>query len=201
MANATNRVTFTIDDQNRIAKHDEGREPAPGLPRFTTQQEFEALAADWPSSRFLDVWNQIPGNIPVKKFTNRQTAMRRIWNRLENRERSAAALLVAKARKPKSQARPVSQTGATKSETVLALLRRPGRSHAQSAYVRNRMAGSQRPRLHQRAAHQETAAEGEIRQTGRRKGVLDPILTARSTEVQPAWGRLVTSGVPAFCSA
>jgi hypothetical protein len=59
----------------------------------------------------------------VKKFTNRQTAIRRIWNWIETR--SAASPPVAqKARRPKSQFHPPAH--ATKSETVLALLRQPG---------------------------------------------------------------------------
>jgi hypothetical protein len=75
------------------------------------------------TSRVLDIWNQILGNVPVKKFTNRQTAIRRIWNWIETR--SAASPPVAqKARRPKSQFHPPAH--ATKSETVLALLRQPG---------------------------------------------------------------------------
>jgi hypothetical protein len=128
MANATSRVTFTIDDHNNIATCEEGAQVEPGLQRFTTQQELEALAADWPSSRFLDIWNQIPGNIPVRKFTNRQTAIRRIWSCLERRMLSAAAPAVrpSKPRKAKNPTHPVPQTAATKSEAVLALLRQPG---------------------------------------------------------------------------
>ena len=128
MVNATNKVTFTIDDHNNIATCEEGALVAPDLLRFSTQEQFEAVAADWPSSRFLDVWNQIPGNIPVKKFTNRQTAIRRIWSCFERRVLSAVAPAVrpSKPRKPKNQSHPAPQIGATKSEAVLALLRQPG---------------------------------------------------------------------------
>jgi Protein of unknown function (DUF3489) len=128
MANAINKTVFTIDDQNRIATDGEGAAPALGLARFTIQQEFEALAADWPSSRFLDVWNQIPGNTPVKRFTNRNTAIRRIWNCLERRVLSAPRSRQSNTRKPKSEILPVPQAAVTKSETVIALLRQPGGS-------------------------------------------------------------------------
>jgi Protein of unknown function (DUF3489) len=128
MANAINKITFTIDDHNRIETSVETAEPVCGLPRFATHQELQTLAADWPSSRLLQVWNHIPGNTPVKKFTNRQTAIRRIWNCLESRAMTATTPVVcqSKPRKPKSHPTAVPQAPATKSETVLALLRQPG---------------------------------------------------------------------------
>jgi Protein of unknown function (DUF3489) len=130
MANTINKATFTIDDQNRIATHSEGTDPVPSLARFATQQELDAVTADWPNSRLVDVWNQIPGNIAVKKFTNRRTAIHRIWKRLESRVLSAAMPpdRQSKPRDVKSQNPTVAQTAGTKAETVIALLRQPGGS-------------------------------------------------------------------------
>ena len=56
-----------------------------GLTQFHSQQEFEALGADWPTAKLVEIWNRIPGVAPVKKFTSRPTAIRRIWTLLESR--------------------------------------------------------------------------------------------------------------------
>jgi Protein of unknown function (DUF3489) len=128
MANATNKITFTIDDQNHIAIHSEGAEPAHGSVHFRSQQELEALAAKWPTSKLVDLWNRIPGTAPVKKFTNRSIAIRRIWALLERTtcpEHTRAATK-PKPGRSKRKAPPVPGTPTTKSETVLALLRQPG---------------------------------------------------------------------------
>jgi Protein of unknown function (DUF3489) len=129
MANAINKGgTFTIDDQNHIANHSAGSEPAQGLTHFRSQQELEAVAAVWPTSKLVDVWNRIPGAQPVQKFTSRSTAIRRIWALLERTtcpERTRAATK-PKVDKSKRKAPPVPGAPTTKSATVLALLRQPG---------------------------------------------------------------------------
>src|SRR5216684_8337192 len=75
---------FTIDSENNIAAHGSASEITDkGSEQFTSEKELAQLAADWPSSRLVDIWNRIPGSTPVKKFTDRQTAIRRIWKALE----------------------------------------------------------------------------------------------------------------------
>ena len=37
------------------------------------------LAAQWGAARPVEVWNSIPGLARVRKFTNRKTAIARIW--------------------------------------------------------------------------------------------------------------------------
>jgi hypothetical protein len=128
MPDVASNLTYTIDTHNSIAAHGGAVEPTLGVVQFTSHAELEALAADWPTSRLLDIWNQFPGNSPVKKFTDRQTALRRIWRLLEaNTATPAAARPVRQSKHGKpgnaSAGLPPAQT---KSETVLALLRRPG---------------------------------------------------------------------------
>jgi hypothetical protein len=125
---AANKPTYTIDAHNNIAAHEGVAETALGAIQFTSQEQMEGIAADWPTSRLLDIWNQFPGNSPVTKFTDRQTALRRIWRLLEaNTATPAAARPVRQSKHGKpgnaSAGLPPAQT---KSETVLALLRRPG---------------------------------------------------------------------------
>jgi hypothetical protein len=111
------------------AAHAETMELALGLPRFTSQEELETIAADWPSSRLVDIWNKLPGNTPVNKFANRQTAIRRIWKALEasaTPPTAARPVQRPKPRKPGAKVPTVQEAPATKSETILTLLRKPG---------------------------------------------------------------------------
>jgi Protein of unknown function (DUF3489) len=78
-------TTFTIDNEsNHIIHHVSERDiqvPAEAE-RFSNEADLENLAASWPMSRLIDIWNRLPGVTPVKKFTNRKTAITRIWNAL-----------------------------------------------------------------------------------------------------------------------
>jgi hypothetical protein len=128
MHDVASKLTYTIDTHNDIAAHGGAVEPALGVVQFTSHEELEALAEDWPTSRHLNIWNQFPGNSPVTKFTDRQTAIRRIWRLLEaNTATPAAARPVRQSKHgqpAKASANP--PPAQTKSETVLMLLRRPG---------------------------------------------------------------------------
>lgn len=51
---------------------------------FSDIKELAAITAEWKSDRMIDLWNSIPGNTPVKKFMDRKTALRRIWNAVQS---------------------------------------------------------------------------------------------------------------------
>ena len=53
-----------IDSENRIDAV-EGRRPK-GLTRFRTEQELRKATTEWPITRLVEVWNQLPGATPVK---------------------------------------------------------------------------------------------------------------------------------------
>ena len=73
-------TTFTIDNENRITAFGSPREAAGTQGEsFSSQQKLVALAANWPGNRRIEVWNAISGLTPVKKFTDRKSAIRRIW--------------------------------------------------------------------------------------------------------------------------
>ena len=121
-----NKPTYTIDERNYITIHPEGVEPAEGVSQFRTEAELGALAANWPGSRLLDIWNRLPNVSPVKKFTNRQTAMRRIWNALQPSQPIPEGPK-PKVSKTKTKKKPIlSKHPGSKSETVIALLRQAG---------------------------------------------------------------------------
>ena len=74
-------TTFTIDADNNVtafASREEA-EAAGIADYFGSQDEFTKLAASWPSNRLITLWNSLPGVTPVKKFTDRRTAVARIW--------------------------------------------------------------------------------------------------------------------------
>jgi hypothetical protein len=77
--------TFTIDSENNIVAHAETPASADNQQAFTTEKELTKLAADWPAGRLIELWNSFAGVAPfddlkpVKKFTNRKVAVRRVW--------------------------------------------------------------------------------------------------------------------------
>jgi uncharacterized protein DUF3489 len=89
-------ATFTIDSENHITGYVLGEAvPDGNAERFTTEGELAELAAQWPSSRLGEVWNSIPGSKPVKKFTDRKTAVARIWKAIQSQTSGAQAPNVA----------------------------------------------------------------------------------------------------------
>src|SRR5580700_7745211 len=73
--NETNNITIhvTVQDAEAVANAE----------RFRNEAGLSKLAADWPASRLVEIWNSLPGVTPLKKFKDRQTAVSRIWKGLE----------------------------------------------------------------------------------------------------------------------
>jgi hypothetical protein len=80
--------TYTIDEQNNITAFGSQEEAATGL-AFTSQKELAKLTAEWPISRFVEIWNGFAGVAPfgelkpVKRFTDRKVAVGRIWQAIQ----------------------------------------------------------------------------------------------------------------------
>src|ERR1700704_6424096 len=78
---------FTIDEDNNITAYAGAKEVAQaGDATATTFDSPAALAkisAGWPLSRFVEIWNSVPGNTAVKKFADRKKAVLRIWNTIQ----------------------------------------------------------------------------------------------------------------------
>jgi hypothetical protein len=124
---------FTIDDDNNItlsASAAEATERKAGTESFRSLQELAGLAAQWPTSRLLAIWNSLPGVEPVKRFTDRKTAVARIWRALQGLGGGKpAATSGSRSRQPahKATSRRAAHTGpkASKTARVIALLRQP----------------------------------------------------------------------------
>jgi hypothetical protein len=77
--------TFVIDATNNARAHASGgaaRKSRDGIP-FATEVALRAISAEWTMLRLVAVWNRLPGAKPVQKFTNRETALRRLWKALQ----------------------------------------------------------------------------------------------------------------------
>ena len=78
---------FTIEiEANKIMIHGSAKEAdaVPNSERFGTEPELANLAADWPASRRVEIWNSLSGETPVKKFKDRPTAIGRIWRAIQH---------------------------------------------------------------------------------------------------------------------
>ncbi|MCL5743703.1 MAG: DUF3489 domain-containing protein [Acidobacteria bacterium] len=82
-------TTFTIATDNNITAFAAAEQVPEGQDHFATEKEFAKLSADWPLTRFPEVWNAFAGVVPfdslkpVKKFTDRKTAVSRIWKAIQ----------------------------------------------------------------------------------------------------------------------
>jgi len=77
-------LTFIIDRENqiRVVGSDQQRSKK-AADAFTTKRELERLAGGWPAARLVEIWNRVPGVKRTKKFTDRKTAINRIWKTIQ----------------------------------------------------------------------------------------------------------------------
>src|ERR1700689_4329193 len=76
---------FTIDAENNIVVHASARAASKteGIEVFANENVLTELAAAWPASRLVDIFNNLAGVTPVKKFTDRKKAVARIWKAIQ----------------------------------------------------------------------------------------------------------------------
>jgi len=79
-------TTFTIDVDNNITAlgSDEHAKDNPEAQRFGSAQELASLAEKWPATRLVEIWNSLPGQKPVKRFTSRKAAVGRVWRAIQS---------------------------------------------------------------------------------------------------------------------
>jgi hypothetical protein len=145
------QMTFTIDAENNITafrSQAEAEAIRPQAEMFTSEQELAKLATKWPARRLVEIWNSIPGFAVVRKFTDRKSAVSRIWKAIQTLSNSGAAevaslvskrssesTLSAKSKPTKASQSKRAKTAykaadsvreGSKTATVLGLLRRKG---------------------------------------------------------------------------
>jgi Protein of unknown function (DUF3489) len=143
---------FAIDTDNAITAFPTAEQIPEGQEQFASEKELAKLAANWQGDRLVQIWNSFAGVAgfgadlkPVKKFTDRKTAVTRIWSavqKLEGGEPEAATEAATAKTAPKGAKGPAKQVKATnaaktkhgaptaregsKKAMVLELLRRKG---------------------------------------------------------------------------
>ncbi|MGD1097349.1 MAG: DUF3489 domain-containing protein [Bryobacteraceae bacterium] len=121
---------FLIDAENHVtafAATSQVSVPKGGY-KFASATELATLAAGWPVTRLVEIWNKLPKVSAVRRFTDRKTAVRRIWGALQEMEPSSTApshkSTADRGKKPTKTVR-VSGRDGTKTERMIALLKRP----------------------------------------------------------------------------
>jgi len=82
-------TTFAITTDNNITAFTAAEQIPEGHQRFATEKELAKVSTEWPITRFAEVWNGFAGVVPfdslkpVKKFTDRKTAVARIWKAIQ----------------------------------------------------------------------------------------------------------------------
>jgi hypothetical protein len=127
-------TTFAIDTDNTITAYLAGDAIPEDHARFTSEKELAKLAANWPAERLVEIWNAFAGAPPfgdlkpVKKFTDRKTAVARIWKAVQALTPTPApqaAPVAPKQAKAAKDATPKDAREGSKKAIVLDLLRRP----------------------------------------------------------------------------
>jgi hypothetical protein len=131
-------TTFAIDTDNTITAYLAGEAIPEGHARFSSEKELSKLAAHWPAERLVEIWNGFAGVPPfgdlkpVKKFTDRKTAVARIWRAIQALTPTPTPQAAPAAPKPAKAAKPTTGGDAakparegSKKAIVLDLLRRP----------------------------------------------------------------------------
>ena len=81
---------YAIAKDNDVTVHDSAPAAQDGTILFATEKQFAKATAEWPISRFVEVWNGFAGVAgpigdlkPVTKFMDRQTGIKRIWKAVQ----------------------------------------------------------------------------------------------------------------------
>ena len=76
---------FTINTDNNITAHETAAEAKAleGTERFSNEGALAKLAADWPATRLVEIYNGLTGVTPVTKFKDRKSAATRIWKAIQ----------------------------------------------------------------------------------------------------------------------
>ena len=92
---------FAIDNDNNITAFPAAEQIPEGQEQFATEKELAKLAANWPADRLVQVWTGFAGVTPfdelkpVKKFTDRKSAVARVWKAIQRLDAPAAPETVA----------------------------------------------------------------------------------------------------------
>ncbi len=116
-------TTYTIDSDDHIATTTGTHKPE-GTDHFSSLDELSHLAELWPATRLVRIWNSLPGATTVKRFTDRETAVSRIWKALQNGGGDSSAKSKLRRKNGARSNKPTARVG-TKKAHIIRLLERP----------------------------------------------------------------------------
>ena len=91
---------------------------------FASEQELQKLATEWPMKRLVAIWNQLPGVQAVTRFTDRKTAITRIWRAIQ--PQTEVDSTTARPRHKTAPHRPVFREGSKAAQVLTLLCRAEG---------------------------------------------------------------------------
>ena len=112
----------TTEDHIRAINEQASAETEAGDSTFASEQELHQLAKEWPMKRLVAIWNRLPGVQAVIRFTDRNTAVARIWRAIQ--PQTEADRTIARPRHSRTQRQAMFREG-SKAAQVLTLLCRP----------------------------------------------------------------------------
>jgi hypothetical protein len=74
---------FSITANNQVRVFASEQEAPTGEAVFGSAEQLAALVQEWPIARLVEVWNQLPGVRQIRKFTDRKSGMRRLWQAVQ----------------------------------------------------------------------------------------------------------------------
>jgi hypothetical protein len=131
--NPTKLFLLSVEDAIIVFSRepDARRTMADGDALLGSPDDLKHITADWPSARLVRLWNRIPGAAPINKFTDRPTALKRVWAAIQVLEPVRPPTTDA----PSSEGGPATASSGTKKAMLLELLNR-----SEGASVREMMA-------------------------------------------------------------
>jgi hypothetical protein len=120
--------TFTINSENKVTTWDSRAETqqktTPGAARFSTIDELAQITREWPLARLVAVWNGLPGVTPLNRFTDRNTAVARIWKTRQNAAEPTKVSRPDRGKRRSGSKKTLAREGSKKAR-ILILLNRP----------------------------------------------------------------------------
>jgi hypothetical protein len=116
MSPGTNNMqmfTIHLDQSIEVCTRKGERRSKDRSVKFSTESELDRLVADWPGHRLVEIWNKLPKVKKVFRFTNRRTAVHRIWTAVQDLT------------PPETGSAARGGDGGTKTERIVALLKSP----------------------------------------------------------------------------
>jgi hypothetical protein len=120
---------FTLDAENDVtvfASLKEMKHPGRTVEVFCSERELAVLLEKSPVARLVEIWSGLPGVKPVRKFTSRAVAARRIWAAIQHLQPDVgppARTVALKGVRAKTPPQKATRAPESKATLVVALLR------------------------------------------------------------------------------